>query len=165
MKKRHNLLVGAIVGLTLFIGIILMARPATPAAEVVEPVQSGVFETDSQIFDFGSISMADGVVSHTFNLKNSSGDSVKVEKLYTSCMCTEATLVSADDRLGPFGMEGHGFIPRIDKQIESGGQVGVEVVFDPTAHGPAGIGPVDRTIFLETDFGMVELTIVATVTP
>jgi hypothetical protein len=61
-------------------------------------------------------------------------------------MCTEATLVEGGERFGPFGMAGHGSIPEINRVVEPGGEVSVQAVFDPNAHGPAGIGRANRVI-------------------
>ena len=42
----------------------------------------------------------------------------------------------------------------------------IEVVFDPAAHGPAGIGPVDRVVTIENTAGRpLVLAFAATVTP
>ena len=42
----------------------------------------------------------------------------------------------------------------------------VEVVFDPAAHGPAGIGPIERVVTIENSAGRpLELAFNATVTP
>lgn len=69
-------------------------------------------------------------------------------------MCTEASLVLPGKKpMGPFGMPGHGFIPTLSAVLGSGEKARVEVTFDPAAHGPAGIGNVSRTIYLENDSG------------
>ena len=46
-------------------------------------------------------------------------------------MCTEATLVQGGERFGPYGMSGHGYIPRIDRIVKPGEEVVVEAIFDP----------------------------------
>jgi hypothetical protein len=123
-----------------------------------------VEESDS--CDFGTISMAKGVVKHEFKIKNTSNKGVVVNKMYTSCMCTTATFMIANQRFGPYGMPGHGFIPRIGKTIDPGQEAVVQVVFDPAAHGPAGVGKIERTIIIETNDGRpLELGFAAKVTP
>ena len=62
-------------------------------------------------------------------------------------------------------MPGHGFLPRLKEVVQAGGQVEVEVIFDPAAHGPAGIGPIERVVSLETSGGVVELRFKALVKP
>lgn len=104
--------------------------------------------------DFGRISMANGTVNTRFGIKNTGSEDVVIRKVYTSCMCTKATLVFGPERRsGPFGMPGHGSIPRIDESIAPGEEVFVEVSFDPAAHGPAGIGRIQRTVVVENDAG------------
>ncbi|MEE8435781.1 MAG: hypothetical protein V3S64_13435 [bacterium] len=81
-------------------------------------------------------------------------------------MCTEATLVEGGERFGPFGMPGHGIIPEINRMVEPGDGVTVEAMFDPNAHGPAGIGRINRVIsVLVGTRNKVELRFTAFVTP
>lgn len=89
-------------------------------------------------------------------------------------MCTNATLLHGDPsagsgqvkKFGPFGMPGHGFVPKVNDAVNSGEEVSVEVVFDPAAHGSAGVGRIDRVVFVETESGLpLQLKFVAIVTP
>lgn len=81
-------------------------------------------------------------------------------------MCTEAALVQGGERFGPYGMSGHGFIPRIDRIVAPGEEVTVEAIFDPNAHGPAGLGRADRVIYVQTGArGGLQLRFVANVVP
>jgi hypothetical protein len=117
---------------------------------------------DETVFDFGSISMARGVVTHKFPIRGAG----TVSRLSTSCMCTKATLVINGSRTGPFGMAGHGIIPRIAKTMAAGDEVFVDVAFDPAAHGPAGLGRVERTVTVEAADGRpLTLRFTAFVTP
>jgi hypothetical protein len=50
-------------------------------------------------------------------------------------------------------MPGHGFIPSIGEILDAGASVDVEVVFDPAAHGPAGVGRIERVVTLENSAG------------
>lgn len=125
-----------------------------------------VFQSAEKAHDFGSIRMKDGPVTHRFSLLNPSDKPLTIRKMSTSCMCTKAYLISEDGRKGPFGMAGHGFIPPVNESVPQGSSRDIEVVFDPAAHGPAGIGPVDRAVFVEdSNGGKKILTIKALVTP
>jgi len=125
--------------------------PETQSAAQYQLARGGPLTTSEQMFNFGNVSMAAGRVSHTYTVRNTGATPVTVTKLFTSCMCTDATLVTSKGRTGPFGMPGHAFIPVIAETIPSGETARVEVVFDPAAHGPAGVGRIDRVITLETD--------------
>lgn len=122
-------------------------------------------ETEENSFDFGSISMAAGKVTHTFELKNEASSPLLVKRLYTSCMCTEATLRTDTTEVGPFGMPGHGFTPGINISIPEGKSGSIKVVFDPAAHGPAGVGSIERMVYLESDKGTSIFRFHAIVTP
>lgn len=112
---------------------------------------TGALLSSEPFFDFGNISMAAGKVSHRFRIRNTGDSAITINKIYTSCMCTAATLITPTGRKGPFGMPGHGFIPAIFETIPPSGGAQVEVVFDPAAHGPAGIGPTDRVVTIRTN--------------
>lgn len=117
-------------------------------------------------YNFGSVSMAAGNVTHRYTVSNLGGSPVTITKLFTSCMCTTATLITTSGRRGPFGMPGHAPIPTIRERLAPGEMAQVEVVFDPAAHGPAGVGRIDRTITLENDAGgPFELAFTAIVRP
>ena len=133
-------------------GIILAASPKK------EPVlKAGEHSGSSeQSYDFGKISMAKGNVSHAFEVKNNSSEPLKIEKIYTSCMCTTALLAIGDELSGPFGMPGHGMIPPVKKTLSPGATASLEVIFDPQAHGPAGLGKVERIVYVETGDGEVQ---------
>ena len=120
----------------------------------------------SPFYNFGKISMAAGNVSKVYWIKNISGDPLDITRLSTSCMCTVATLITPAGKKGPFGMPGHGPTPRIEERLAPGATAQVEVVFDPAAHGPAGIGQTDRIVTIENDGGLpLELRFSAMVTP
>lgn len=162
----------------LTIGILFVLAAATifwiarPASDVAEPVVAGTGTGSGRLsateasYDFGKVSMSAGKVSHDFTIKNSGSGSLVIEKLYTSCMCTSASLVLRGDKIGPFGMPGHGFVPGIRETMGPGEEAGVGVVFDPAAHGPAGVGRIERVVYLENNAGSpLQLKISATVTP
>lgn len=127
---------------------------------------AGALVPAESFYDFSTISMAAGKVSHVFKIKNSGTNPVRVKKMYTSCMCTTAMLITKDGKVGPFGMPGHMAIPIISQIITPNEEASVEAVFDPAAHGPAGVGKVRRTIYIETDGQKepLELTFEANVT-
>ncbi|MBI4205493.1 MAG: DUF1573 domain-containing protein [Betaproteobacteria bacterium] len=112
---------------------------------------TGPLLSPAPFFDFGNISMAAGTVSHRFSIRNTGDSAVTINKMYTSCMCTVATLITPAGRKGPFGMPGHGVIPAIFETIPPGGSAQVDVVFDPAAHGPAGVGPTDRVVTIRSN--------------
>lgn len=117
-------------------------------------------------FNFGEMSMANGKVSHAFKMKNTGAESVNLAKLYTSCMCTVAEFITANGSKGPFGMPGHGFVPSLNQVVEPGQDFEIKVTFDPAAHGPAGVGPVNRVVYLEQkDGSKIQLYIVGMVKP
>lgn len=129
-----------------------------PPSQVIEPVG------DSE-YNFGQISMAAGKVSHLFSLRNRSPEPVVIEKIYTSCMCTEAQLSIAGQTTGPYGMAGHGLLRPVNRTVQPGENFTVKVIFDPAAHGPAGLGPFERTVYVQEPSGIISLVIRGSVSP
>ena len=153
---NKNTIIGIIISILVLGGIIFFARPSPSGKEQANVVSGqGKLVLEKTDYDFGSVSMASGKVSSLLKIKNQGADPAVVRKIYTSCMCTEATLKKDGVDFGPFGMAGHGFVPRINQTIAPGEEAELRVEFDPAAHGPAGVGPVEREVYVETDGGDV----------
>lgn len=164
-----NTLIGIAGALALIIGLIWIARPTANNSSTTANIGSesgGALAAEVQSYDFGTISMAAGKVSYVFTIKNNGTGPVAIEKIYTSCMCTTAKLDVGDAQFGPYGMQGHGVIPKINQSLGPNEEATVEVVFDPAAHGPAGVGHIERVVRIEHSGGEpLELAISTTVTP
>ncbi len=110
--------------------------------------------------------MAKGNVTHTFAVTNPTDKDILVKELVTSCMCTAAYIVEGNSKIGPFGMTGMGFAPKANMLIKAGETRNIDVVYDPNAHGPAGVGSIERFVNLtDANGGTLELEIKALVTP
>jgi len=169
-KKKKDYTNLWIIGITMAITLLIIvgASFAQSKNAVSGAPQNNVVSQMSlseSSYDFGSISMANGKVTKVFSITNNTSETIVAQKLYTSCMCTEATLQKSDESFGPFGMPAHGAIPSIDQDIEPGETAQVEVVFDPAAHGPAGVGPIEREVTLETSDGKAVFSFKANVMP
>lgn len=140
-------------------------------SRMVGPTQAQLSEksslTAAEIFyDFGTISMANGKVDHMFQITNPTDENITINNLQTSCMCTAAYIVNGSSRVGPYGMPGMGGTTAADSVIPAHGTQSIDVVFDPAAHGPAGVGNIDRFIYAtEENGGTLQLEIKAVVTP
>lgn len=177
MKKNSNWIFTTVI-IVLFVGaLVLIAQRGGKSSEVatVSGVSSGsgagmvagtALSAEETAFDFGDISMRKGKVARSFVVRNATEKPLIVNKMYTSCMCTTAAISLNGKRYGPFGMPGHGFTPTIKAELAPGESGEVEVVFDPAAHGPAGVGRISRVVYLENTAGApLELVIAANVTP
>ncbi len=172
--NRVSLLQAGVIigGIILFLLIIFFVgqNTATNSASSSDKKNSGKIQSaltaTEQFYDFGTISMAKGKVTHQFKIFNKNAEAITVTKLYTSCMCTTAKLTHGERTIGPYGMPGHGFIPSINEKINSEEETRVDVTFDPAAHGPSGVGVIERVVYLEQKSASpLTLTIKATVKP
>lgn len=106
-------------------------------------------EITQKEYDAGTISMADGVVKYTYEIKNVGDRDLKIDRIWTSCMCTTSILRVGDKESPKFGMHDN---PVFWSQKIASGEVGfLEVTFNPAFHGPQGIGPVVRIVYLSTN--------------
>jgi hypothetical protein len=130
-------------------------------------VEAGsLLSADETKYDFGTISMGDGEVKKLFTVSNDTGADVRVDTVATSCMCTNAFIIDGENKRGPFGMPGHGnTVPKANEIIKADEKRIIEVVFDPAAHGPAGVGAVERYVYLvDEKGGALQLEVKADVT-
>ena len=112
--------------------------------------------------------MKNGNVSKVFKVTNSGSQDINLESVITSCMCTTAYILKEDgSKSRPFGMPGHGgAVPKANEVIQAGESRNIEVVYNPNAHGPAGVGRIDRYVYLEDGNGnKLQFEIKANVTP
>jgi len=126
-----------------------------------------ILVVDETFYDFGTISMKNGNVSKIFQVVNSGSEDIKLPSLATSCMCTKAYFIEPNgNKKGPFGMPGMGFVPKLNAVIKAGQSANIEVVYDPNAHGPAGVGVIDRFVYLtDASENTFQFEIKAVVTP
>jgi hypothetical protein len=144
-------IIWSIAVLFLALGAVLVIFEPQPQPSVgnADPHTENVLTTNGDWYDFEQISMKAGNVKTTYALINDTERPLTLNKIYTSCMCTEATLKINGAQEGPFGMPGHGRLPTFNQILEPGQEAQLEVEFDPASHGPAGLGVVQRFVIIE----------------
>lgn len=111
---------------------------------------SGKLVANSQlVHDWGNINIQGGNVAHRFEFTNDSDQSLYLKGGQTSCMCTTAIYHLPDGNKSPvFGM--HNKDGEWSAEIRTGESFEVEAIFDPLAHGPDGVGVIQRSVILLT---------------
>jgi len=169
-KTIVNVLVVSFVLIGLFVWGYTQKEATTASVQGVGGASSSksALVVSETIYDFGTISMKGGDVTTEFTITNPTDRDIIISTVVTSCMCTTAFIVDPNGGAkGPFGMPGHGgAVPPANEIIKAGENRTIRVVYDPNAHGPAGIGAIDRFVVLtDTLGGTLELEIKALVTP
>ena len=169
---KNKTIISVLIIILAIAGLLWWGRPTQKSVSAHPDPNSShsaiALEALETSYDFGKISMAQGKVEKTFEISNVDSQDVILERVTTSCMCTSAYLETAGGKeKGPFGMVGHGgTVPKANEIIKPGETRRVRVVFDPNAHGPAGVGIINRVVILEDSLGRVlEFQIKAVVTP
>lgn len=147
MSKDIKIMFAAIgFTLLLIVGFALLVSKQN-TTEVSGDVAGAVINPEN--FDLGDVPINGGIVTKEYEVKNTAGETLKLKKVATSCMCTMAKVVFGDKETKFFGMEGHGDKNApVNLEIPSGQSARVVVNFDPAAHGPEGVGPFERIVWL-----------------
>lgn len=158
--------------LLVFVGLFVWGyggrRGTTASVQgAVAAVSASALIAPEVFYDFGTISMKNGNVTREFVVTNPTDQDILVKTVLTSCMCTSAFVVEPNGSVkGPFKMPGMGYVPSANELIKAGESRSIRVVYDPNAHGPAGVGRIDRFVTLtDASGGALQLEIKALVTP
>lgn len=151
--KNNKTIIIAIVLILAVVGLMIWATKGGVGnkATISDPLTyTGELSFSEPFYDFGDVSIKGGNVSHEFILSNDSLEAVKIGDVWTSCMCTEVFLsIDNKGRKGPFGMPGHSLTKKANLIVSPGEKLIVRAEFDPAAHGPTGIGMVEREVYLK----------------
>ena len=153
----------------LFIGLIILSKKYQfkAATSSNSTKENTVVASYDKRQDLGTIPMSQGVKKLAFAYKNATDQPLKLSNLYTTCMCTKAKIKLGDKNTVFAGMKGHtaGLMPiNPDITLEPGQEMVIDVEFDPNAHGPKGVGPITRSVIIETDGEKLEFMFSGTVT-
>lgn len=164
MKNDNIYLIPAVViaAIGIIYATVYYAKPRESNSVSSEPA---VIENET--YDFNQISMADGKVSYRAKIKNTGQETLVINKVYTSCMCTEASILGKYGRKGPFGMQWHGAPSKTYFEAAPKEEIEIDINFDPAAHGPSGVGLARRSVYIETNsvkVPVIELKFTALVT-
>jgi len=150
MKKDLKILIGIIaLSLAMVAGMVILSRGSSDVESNQKLSEIQAVEVNPGFFDMGIVDIDGGIVSRSYSLKNTSSDDLKIKKIATSCMCTKAKIIYQDKETKLFGMEAHGDLnPILDIAVAPGEEIKVIAEFDPAAHGPAGVGAFNRSVWV-----------------
>lgn len=147
-KGIDSFLIGIIVVTVLILGGAVYfgtKMGATTQVTADTQVETQIGETK---YDWGTIDINGGIVSKSFTIENSGTTPLKLYDVKTSCMCTTAQLKTASNSSKKFGMhEKNSSV----FEVAPGESAEVLVEFDPLFHGPSGVGPISRTVTMNTN--------------
>lgn len=144
--KKILKIVAPIVVIVAVIVIVVVALPESTGQSVQA---AGIIEITQAEYDAGTVSISSGLVEHTFEVKNTGQNNLKISRIWTSCMCTKASLKVGEKESEKFDMHSN---PLFWSQDIAPGETGyLNVSFDPAFHGPGGTGSVVREAYLTTN--------------
>lgn len=144
-----------IIGIAIFTVLILgggiIYSNSSPTKVTLGKTDEAKIQTLEQSFDFKDVKYDGGNVKHSFKIKNAGTKDLTIANMATSCMCTKVYLKTKTGQSPEFGMKGHTAESSWTGSIKPGEEAEVVADFDPTAHGPQGIGPISRIVSFETN--------------
>ena len=160
MAKDTKFILGAFIfTLILIIGLSFLISSKGSKQKVLSQADAQGVGVAANNYDFGEVPINGGIVEKVYEVKNETGGDIELLKITTSCMCTTASVKIGESQTRFFGMEMVGDKnPLLNLKVKNGETAKVSVRFDPAAHGPEGVGPFERVVWLNFDNGMKELT-------
>lgn len=149
MDKKVIIIISFFTLLVLGGGVVLVGGQGQNAS--IEKTSGAKIQTFENSFDFKDVKYSGGNVKHDFKIKNQGTSDLVIANMATSCMCTKVYLQVGSNKGPEFGMKGHSASSDWKGVLKPGEEGQVVTVFDPTAHGPAGIGPISRIVSFETN--------------
>lgn len=150
MKTDFKIMIGVLVFTFLLIvgGAALFGGEGEETGQVQMSQVMGV-EVNPESYELGDVPLKGGIVTKEYKVKNTTEQPIKLKKIATSCMCTEAKVSVGDKQTRFFGME-HPTDknPPINMELPPDEVAKVTVNFDPAAHGPQGVGQFNRSVWL-----------------
>ena len=164
---NKNILIVGLLAIAAFVGVMFLGRSTESAmSSQTEIAVKSALSAPETLYDFGEVQMKDGKVSHRFKVVNPTDKDLTADYLSTSCMCTTAYIVDDKSQSTAYGMEGMGSSGKAKLLFKPQEIREIEVVFDPNAHGPAGVGPLQRFVTLtDATGGKLQLEIKGLVKP
>ncbi|MAZ40848.1 hypothetical protein CL654_01925 [bacterium] len=134
-----------ILGLIALVAIVLVVwgSPGNSTENNIKTTSASEITVVNPLYDFGEIDILGGKVSTEYVLKNEGAEDVEIVSAVTSCVCTEGEIGGL--RFGMHESRGGNVV------IPAGNEKILTAIYDPLAHGPNGVGPVKRELFLKTN--------------
>lgn len=147
----------------IFVAIVLLGSKITPSVQI-ELDSEAKAQLEKTTHNWDKIDMADGKVEAQFTIESTGNHPLKLYDVKTSCMCTEAQLISDNQTSPTFDMHSKS---NYVLELAKGKSAQLKVVFDPEYHGPSGVGPITRQVEVSTndqDNSKLTFLLTATVT-
>ncbi|KKS65550.1 MAG: hypothetical protein UV33_C0001G0028 [Candidatus Daviesbacteria bacterium GW2011_GWA1_42_6] len=154
LAMNTKVIIGIIVATAIvLVGAVVLLGNSTPGSSkaVLGKTAGAKIEAPETNFDFKDIPYPGGNAIHEFKVKNTGDKELVIANLATSCMCTKVYLQTESGKGPEFGMKGHTASSDWTGAIAPGKEGQVVAVYDPTAHGPQGVGPISRIVSFETN--------------
>lgn len=144
-------MLGLVVGTIIIGAIFISSKSKTETKAMLSSISGAEVLIDHAAKTVGDIGFSDGILYHSFPIRNNGTKDLEIANMTTSCMCTKVFL-RQNGKDGPsFGMKGMS-APSDWKGILRPGEEGeVVAAFDPAYHGPQGVGKISRFVSFETN--------------
>ncbi len=150
MDKKFLLLIGTFILAVIGFAIFIFGSSSNSKAELQKTAGAKISVTVSSK-SAGNIPYNGGDLIESFPIKNIGDKDLEIANMATSCMCTKAYLKQGNNKGNEFGMKGMSNPSSWKGIIKPGEEAEIVADFDPTFHGPQGMGPFQRIVSFETN--------------
>jgi len=149
MNKKF--IISIIIFIVAVVGFAIVFAGNGSSKAVIEKTHGAKIQIDHSSKNLGNIIYDKGVVPHSFPIKNIGTKDLEIANLSTSCACTKVLFKSSNDNSERFGMKGMSQPSDWKGILKPGESAEIVAEFDAQYHGPQGVGPISRTVSIETN--------------
>lgn len=151
MDKKFIILMTVLTLGIIGFAVFILGSSTTNTKAIVSKTIGAKISVDHNFKTVGNIGYSNGILYHVFPIKNTGSKDLEIANMNTSCKCTKVFL-KLNGKNGPeFGMKGMSAPSSWKGILKPGESAEVIAAFDPTYHGPQGVGDVSRTVSFETN--------------
>ncbi|MFH1187219.1 MAG: DUF1573 domain-containing protein [Candidatus Levyibacteriota bacterium] len=149
MDKKF--IIGIVAFVILIFGFAIVFAGKGSSKAVIEKTVGAKIEIDYSSKNLGDIIYEKGTVPHSFPIKNIGSKDLEIANMTTSCMCTQVYFKGKSEESSKYGMKGMSAPSDWKGVLKPEESAEIIIEYDPQYHGPQGLGPISRTVSMETN--------------
>lgn len=151
MTDKKIVITIILITMAILAGALFLLGGSSSGKANLQKTVGAKLETLETSFDFKDIPYSGGNAVHEYKIKNIGDKDLQIANIYTSCACSKAFFKSAKGESPKSSMKGMSAPSSWTGSLAPGEEGQVVASFDPTYHGPQGVGPISRIVSFETN--------------
>lgn len=147
----RKIIIAIILFTVAILGVAILFLGKSSSKANLQKTIGAKIETTETSFDFKDIPFSGGNAIHEFKIKNVGDKPLQIANMATSCACSKTFFKNAQSESPKFSMKSMSPPSDWTGTLNPGEEGQVVSSFDPTYHGPQGVGPISRIVSFETN--------------